>query len=211
VHIINPTRLKGNAIMKNTLHTVPTLLALFALVSLITGCSSNSTPPATASSGSGDARAAAAAMPSMSKTDPVYKYVDAMRADMSRGKVQIINEIMTLSADEAKIFWPIYHDYESESFALGDRRMEVIRKFGVALDKHTLNNTDATELADGYFRFEAARLDLVKKYHATIARDLSPVRAAQFTQIEHRVGTVIDLLIASELPLIHGETPRVWP
>ena len=39
----------------------------------------------------------------------------------------------------------------------------------------------------------------------TYAKLLSPVRAAQFAQIEHRVGTVIDLVIAAHLPLIQHE------
>jgi hypothetical protein len=80
--------------------------------------------------------------------------------------------------------------------------MELIRQFIVWQQSGVRDDKQAAELADGYFRLETARLDLMKKYYAIIAKDLSPLHAAQFTQVEHRVGTVIDLLIASELPLI---------
>ena len=131
-------------------------------------------------------------------------YVAVMRADLSDGKLQIIDSVMHLSNDEAKVFWPIYQDYESELFDLGDQRIVLMRRFAAAQKAGKLDARDATELADGYFKFEQARLDLQKKYHGIIAKDLSPVRAAQFTQIEHRVGTIIDLAIAAEMPLIQG-------
>jgi hypothetical protein len=44
-------------------------------------------------------------------------------------------------------------------------------------------------------------LDLMQSAHGRIAKEVSPLRAAQFLQIEHRTNTVIDLVIASELPL----------
>jgi hypothetical protein len=141
---------------------------------------------------------------SLAADDPVRKYVDSMRDDLSRGKVETITQVMNLSAAESKVFWPLYQDYETELFALGDQRLELIRQFIDWQLSPALDDKRATELADGYFRLEAARLDLTKKYHGMISRELSPLRAAQFTQVEHRVGTVIDLLIASEMPLVQG-------
>jgi len=133
-------------------------------------------------------------------------YVGAMRADLSDGKLQIIGSVMKLTNDEAKVFWPIYEDYESELFDLGDQRVDLIRRFAAAQKSGRLGPREATELADGYFKFEQQRLDLLKKYHGMIAKELSPLRGAQFTQIEHRVGTIIDLSIAAEIPLIQAPT-----
>ena len=139
------------------------------------------------------------------KSDAVYAYVDAAREDLSDGKVQIINKVMRLTPEESKVFWPIYQEYEQELFDLGDQRVEVSRNFVKAQATSSLDNKGAEALADGFFKFENSRLDLLHKYHKRIAEELSPVRAAQFTQIEHRIGTVVDLLIASELPLVKNE------
>jgi hypothetical protein len=67
-----------------------------------------------------------------------------------------------------------------------------------------LSDAEASRLASEYFDFENKRLELLKRYHGLISERLSPVRAAQFTQIEHRVGTIVDLLIAAEFPLLGG-------
>src|SRR3954462_15723234 len=63
------------------------------------------------------------------RSDHAYAYLDAARADLSKGKVRIINKVMNLSPDEAQKFWPLYHDYEEELFALGDQRLELTRRF----------------------------------------------------------------------------------
>jgi hypothetical protein len=146
--------------------------------------------------------------PQARKSDPVYAYVDAVRNDLSDGKVQIINQVMRLTPEESKVFWPIYHDYEEELFDLGDQRVEVTRNFVKAQSGKAMDDKQATALADGYFKFETDRLELLKKYHKRISEELSPVRAAQFTQIEHRVGTVVDLVLASELPLVKNKAQQ---
>jgi hypothetical protein len=135
--------------------------------------------------------------------DPVLDaYIGAMRADLSAGKVGIINGVMGLSAEEAQVFWPLYREYESELFDMGDKRIDLIRRFAAAQTRGQLLDAAASELGDSYFALEQEQLDLRRKYHDIIAEELSPTRAAQFTQIEHRVATIVDLAIASEMPLI---------
>ena len=90
-------------------------------------------------------------------------------------------------------------------------RVELIRKFAAAQRAGRLSDQEASTLADGYFQFESQRLDMLKRYHGIISKELSPVRAAQFSQVEHRVGTVVDLMIASEMPLIDAGQASARP
>lgn len=143
-----------------------------------------------------------AAPPANAKADA---YLAQMRGELSRGKVKLINDVMRLNADESAKFWPIYEEYESDLFELGDKRVELIKRFAASQSAGKLSDAEASTLADGYFDFESKRVELTKKYYDEIAKELSPVRAAQFTQIEHRVGTVVDLMIAADVPLIRGE------
>src|SRR5215207_1656158 len=122
------------------------------LLVLAVGCASQ--PPA-----------AQPPLKTLAPDDPVRVYVDAMRDDLSRGKVDTITQVMNLSAAESKVFWPIYQDYETELFVLGDQRLELIRQFIAWQQSAAPDDKRASELADGYFRLEAARLDLTKKYH----------------------------------------------
>lgn len=186
------------------------LIGSLALIiaTLACGCASNQEgQPAAAPEPSAAASATpAAAATGVPRSEVLNAYVRSMRDDLSRGKVGIINDVMQLNADEAKVFWPIYQAYESELFELGDQRTAAIRQFAKDISDNRLDDSEATRLTDQYFDYEAKRLTLLKKYHGEITKELSPVRAAQFAQIEHRVGTVVDLMIASEFPLLSGPT-----
>src|SRR4051812_29676770 len=114
------------------------------LILLTLGCESGATGPAPAPAAGGTvaaalpAKAVSSASPSTPgaiptgvdrRYDPVYSYVDEVRSELSDGKAELINRVMRLSKDEGIIFWPIYNEYEDELFALGDQRVELLRKF----------------------------------------------------------------------------------
>ena len=180
-------------------------LFLAVLIPFAPGCESQGPKPSAAGNPASASLAASPAPGTAARrADAVYSYVDSVRADLSDGKAHLINRVMALSSDESAKFWPIYHDYEEELFALGDQRVEMTRAYVNAQATGSLDNARAAALSDDWFRFESQRLELLRKYHKRIADELSPIRAAQFTQIENRVGTVIDLLLASELPLVRG-------
>jgi hypothetical protein len=140
--------------------------------------------------------------PEQRKSDHLYQYVDSVRSDLKNGKQRTLNQVMQLSTEESAKFWPIYHDYEEELFDLGDRRVEVIRKFVLAQQSHAMSDDQASVLADEWLKCESDRVDLLRKYYNKVASALSPLRAAQFGQIEHRFNTAIDVMIASEVPLV---------
>lgn len=136
--------------------------------------------------------------------DHVNAYLQAMRADLREGKTGLINEVMRLSDEEDDVFWEIYREYEEEYFALGDRRLETIRKFVDVMKAGMLDDATAVRLARESLDQNEEMVALLRKYHARISEKLSPVRAAQFLQIENRVGTVIDLVVAAQIPLIRS-------
>lgn len=197
------------------------ILPVVLLVPIAVGCSESDKSKASASAGPTNGKAATASLasaggevqipttPAARRADPVYSYVDEARQDLSDGKVNAINQVMRLSRDESAKFWPIYHDYEDELFDLGDKRIEMTRVFLDAQSKGSLDNDKAAALTKDWFDTESQRLAILKKYHDQIASELSPVRAAQFAQLEHRFATMIDLMIASELPLVRAQPSAV--
>jgi hypothetical protein len=184
------------------------LVLLMSLIPLATGCESSGTKKESSSSSSASPAASKMSSPISPEgrqEDTLHEYVDATRADIRDGKRKIINEVMRLSPEESSKFWPIYHNYENELSTLADQRAEITRKLVTAEAANSLDNEHAASLADEWFQFETRQLEVLQKYHRIIAKELSPIRAAQFTQIEHRVATLVDLVLASELPLIEKQ------
>ena len=142
------------------------------------------------------------AAPAAEVDDNIYNYLQLLRSDFNSAKVEIVNRIMKLSAEDAKKFWPIYREYENELGKQAINRAEFIAEFVQSHKDGTFDNTKAKDLAKRWFKGQRARLDLLEKYHRKIERALSSVQAGQFLQIENQIGIFIDVAIAAEMPRV---------
>jgi hypothetical protein len=145
---------------------------------------------------------AASAAPGASVNDNIYNYLQLMRSDVNSAKVEVVNAIMKLSAEDAKKFWPIYRDYEDELGKLAINRAELISEFVQSHTDGSFDNAKAKDMAKRWFKSQRGRLDLLEKYHGKIEKALSSVQAGQFLQIENQIGLFIDVTIASEMPVV---------
>ena len=83
-----------------------------------------------------------------------------------------------------------------------DTRIDMIMKFITEHVNGTFTDDRARETAKKAFKLLEHRTGLWKKYYGKSDKALSPIRAAQFVQIEHQIALLIDLQIASERPVI---------
>ena len=134
--------------------------------------------------------------------DNIYNYLQLLRSDFNSAKVEIVNRIMKLSAEDAKKFWPIYRAYEKDLGTQAMDRAEFITEFVKTHRDGTFDNTRAKDMAKRWFKGQRARLDLLERYHRKIEQSLSSVKAGQFLQIENQIGLFIDITIAAEMPLV---------
>ena len=134
--------------------------------------------------------------------DNIYNYLQLLRSDMNSLKVELVNSIMKLSAEEAKQFWPIYRDYENELGKQAIDRAELVAGFVRSHEDGSFDDVKARDMAKRWFKSQRARLDLLEKYHAKIEKSLTPIQAGQFLQIENQLGLFIDVTIASEMPMV---------
>ena len=147
------------------------------------------------------------APPAAEVDDNIYNYLQLLRSDFNSAKVEIVNRIMKLSAEDAKKFWPIYREYESELGKQAINRAELFTGFVQSSRDGTFDNAKAKHMARRWFKAQRARLDLLEKYHRKIEKVLSSMQAAQFLQIENQIGIFIDMTIAAEMPLV-GEQKK---
>ena len=145
---------------------------------------------------------AAPAARSAELNDNIYNYLQLLRSDVNSLKVDLVNSIMKLSAEDAKKFWPIYRNYENELGKLAINRAEMITEFVQSHQDGSFDNVKAKDMARRWFKRQRARLDLLEKYHGKIGKTLTSVQAGQFLQIENQIGLFIDVTIASEMPLV---------
>lgn len=123
-----------------------------------------------------------------------------MRSDLQVKKTQIIEQTLALTDDEAKTFWPLQRSYENDLSILGDQQFSVIRDY--AKNWNNLSDATAKDLGKRLLAYHRKRVDLQTKHFDRISKEMSPMMAAKFFQIELQLEDMIDLEIASSLPLI---------
>ena len=127
-------------------------------------------------------------------------YLELLRSDVRTARVEILTEALELSDTEGTAFWPIFREYDTELMKLGDRRVALIKSFIESYASTT--DEQVASFAKESFELQSDRLKLRKKYYGKVSKGVSPMVAARFTQIENVIGTLIDIQIAAELPLV---------
>jgi hypothetical protein len=145
------------------------------------------------------ASTAFAQAPAETRDTNLRAYVELLRSDLRAGKVAIITEVMEFTEEEDAKFWPVYREYETELAKINDDRMALIRQYADAYD--TLTDDTADRLAKGALDLEARRHALTVKYYDRFKSVLPAKTAARFLQVEHQILLLLDLQIASSLPI----------
>lgn len=127
-------------------------------------------------------------------------YADLLRQDVRTQKVAILSQMLNLSPDQAARFWPVYAEYDKELISLATERMAAIKDY--AANYGNLSDAKASELARKALDLEFRRNALKKKYFDRFEKVLSGKSAAKFLQIENQLLMIIDLQLASNLPVV---------
>jgi hypothetical protein len=127
-------------------------------------------------------------------------WIELMRQDMKTQKVAIITAIMDFTDQQAEVFWPIYREYDLERSKLGDQHIALLKQYAAVYD--SLNEENAKTLIADWYKLQDADLKLKKKYTGKVEKAMSTVTAARFVQVENQIDLLLDLEIASNLPLL---------
>jgi len=127
-------------------------------------------------------------------------YEEVLRADLRAKHAEVIGKVMRLSGKEAEAFWPIFGDYQKDLKKLNDEKINLLKEYYRSYENLTAEK--AYELAERVLDYEAGRVKLKRHYFKKFSKALSPQTAVRFFQMENQLQALVDLQIASELPLV---------
>jgi hypothetical protein len=126
-------------------------------------------------------------------------YIKLLRQDVRSQKSAIMSEVMQLGPDEAAKFWPIYRDYDAELTKVNDLRIANIKEYADSYNQ--LTDAKADELIHNAMAYQKQRSELLNRYYERMKQEMGAVTAARFAQVEYQLLLIIDLQIASALPI----------
>ena len=139
------------------------------------------------------------AQDSAAETKVLEDYFKVVKGDLTAKRDSALRTLVQLSEDEAKAFWPLVETYDDEMAQQRKQRRAVIEEFLGVYDK--LTPEQAQKLADRALDLDVARNEVRRKYFKLMAREVSPVVAAQFLQLQGQFETMGDLKLAAAMPL----------
>ena len=108
--------------------------------------------------------------------------------------------IQNLTDAEAEKFWPVYEQYVSELVQINHAKYDLIKQY--VQTGGALTDGEAENAASQWANVDRSVADLRMKYIPIFRKVLSSKSTALFYQLDRRVQLMIDLQLASSLPLV---------
>jgi hypothetical protein len=128
------------------------------------------------------------------------QYLALLRKDIRSEKKQIIAANMDFTDGEAEKFWPIYDRYTADLAKINDTKVDLIKDY--AQNYGSMTSEQAVAYIKGRAAVEESANSLRLKYVPIFGRVLSGRQTAKFFQVEWRVSLLIDVQLASQMPII---------
>jgi len=130
----------------------------------------------------------------------VEKDISLLRRDIRSDKKKIIAANLTLTEDEATKFWPVYDQYVAEMTKNNDDFYGLIRDY--VANQKTITDAQATTFLKRWSEVQVHQAQTRQKYVPLIEKVIPGRKAALFFQVDRRLYALLDMQVASELPLI---------
>jgi hypothetical protein len=125
-----------------------------------------------------------------------------LRHDIREKKKKLIAENLPMTEPEAVKFWAVYDKYSTELKAVNDEKFAMLHSY--SQNWSSMSNHDSLIFMRRWLEVDEKVVQLRSQYLPLVSDALPGKKAATFFQLDERIGMMIDLEFASQLPLLHG-------
>ena len=125
--------------------------------------------------------------------------LDLLRKDLRAKRRELTATNLKLTEAEGERFWPVYDQYIKELIAINDKKFALIQDY--ANNYRTMTNDQALLFIRQWLDFDIATTQLRQKYVPIVSKVLDGKKTATFFQLDRRIAMMIDLQVASQMPL----------
>jgi len=126
--------------------------------------------------------------------------IQLMRQDIRAQRKKVVAANMPLTETEATKFWPVYDQYTAETIKVNDVRFALLKEYATTYD--TTTDEQADSFIKRWLALDQDNTQLRLKYIPEFEKVISHKKTAMFFQIDRRVSMMIELQLASQVPLV---------
>lgn len=135
-----------------------------------------------------------------SQQGSIDQEIDLLRKDIRSQKKQLIAANVSLTDEEAQKFWPVYDQYTADLVKINDSKYALIKEY--AQSYNTMTDAQADDFVKRALKMDSDVTALRLKYQPEFRKVLPPKKAALYTQVERTAQMLIDVQLASQVPLV---------
>ena len=130
----------------------------------------------------------------------VEKDLALLRRDIRADKKQLVAMNISLTETEATRFWPVYDQYVAEMTRHNDEFYGLIKDY--AANQKVITDAQASTMIKRWAEIQIEQAKTRQKYIPLIEKVIPSRKAALFFQIDRRLYALLDMQVASQIPLI---------
>jgi hypothetical protein len=130
--------------------------------------------------------------------------LEIIRTELRADKRKTTAETLKLTDAEAAKFWPIYDKYIDELTVINNSKYGLIKEYSEKFGRYT--DAQATDFITRWLDVDIRAAKLRSKYVPIVGKVLPGVKAASFFQIDRRLAMLINLGLASQLPILQAQS-----
>ena len=127
------------------------------------------------------------------------EYIKILKKGVQEDSKNLVAANLTLTDEQAKIFWPLYDEYDAEYDKMVDERVDIIKKY--MMEYYGMDTEAGKDLINRSIDLKKRAVDLQEKYIDKMMEVLPISVVGRFFQIDNRISALIDIVRMSNLPL----------
>ena len=126
--------------------------------------------------------------------------IQLMRQDIRSERKKLVAANMPLTEAEATKFWPVYDRYIAETIKVNDTRFALLKDYAKNYD--ATSEEQANNFIKRWLTLDQDNTQLRLKYIPEFEKVISHKKTAMFFQLDRRISMMIELQLASQVPLV---------
>lgn len=130
-------------------------------------------------------------------------YVEMLKKDIQDASKSIVAENLTLTEEQAEVFWPLYDEYDAAYDNMVNERVQVMEEF--MMNYYGMDEETGKQLISKTIELKKKATDLQEEYINKMLEVLPVSVVGRYFQIDNRIAAIIDITRMANLPLLREE------
>ena len=128
------------------------------------------------------------------------EWSDLLKRNVQKESKKFIEKNLELTNQQAKLFWPIYDEYDAALLEVTNERLKNISDY--MLNYKDLDNTKAESLLRKALELDQKKINIQTEYYNKLIAVLPPTLVGKFFQLDQYIELLIQLQRSEKIPLI---------